>query len=65
MARGAGYSPRRDAQDTTRAAAARHEAERYDWDDVASRYEHLCLRLAGRARQDGAGHATAADARGV
>lgn len=32
-----------------RGAAALLEARRYDWDDVAERYESLCLRLAGKA----------------
>jgi len=31
-----------------RETLAQHEATRYDWDDVASRYEALCLKLAGR-----------------
>lgn len=39
-----------DVADTRRRAElARREAERYDWDDVAARYEELCARLvAGR-----------------
>ncbi len=35
----------------SRGAAAQSQAQRYDWDDVAARYESLCLRLAGRAAQ--------------
>lgn len=53
------------AETRRRAAAALVEAERYDWDDVASRYEDLCLRLAGCARRRDAGQAAATGARGV
>ncbi|WP_182113254.1 MULTISPECIES: DUF1972 domain-containing protein [unclassified Actinotalea] len=47
-----------------RAAAALAEAERYDWDDVASRYEDLCVRLAAGARARGrSGQSRAASGR--
>lgn len=57
----------------TRGKAARVNAERYDWDDVADRYEDLCVKLASgwrRRRQNGnrrtetsAGHRPIVDTR--
>ncbi|WP_221653486.1 DUF1972 domain-containing protein [Actinotalea ferrariae] len=49
----------------SRGAAALLEAERYDWDDVASRYEELCLRLAGRGTKRDAGRPAASGSRGA
>ncbi|GGC16477.1 DUF1972 domain-containing protein [Cellulomonas carbonis] len=48
-----------------RAAAALVEAARYDWDDVASRYEDLCRRLAGGAADDGTARRTPSVTRGA
>ncbi|WP_163511506.1 DUF1972 domain-containing protein [Fodinicola acaciae] len=39
------------AATASRGSASRAAAARYDWDDVAEKYERLCVRLAGGARQ--------------